>query len=381
VRTMMAWAALAVMVVPAPTGAPQARRVAFRPGPGSPYALGGQPGDVAIADMNGDGRPDVMVAAASSSEVSVLLGDGTGRLARAPGTPRPVGMPPGLMDVADLDRDGTLDVVVTSHDSHDVVILRGDGRGGLGPAAGSPFRALHGGKAHTHGLALGDLDENGWTDVTTADDEAHVVGVLLADGRGGFTAGAPVRVGDSPYPHALADLDGDGHLDAITPNTGSANMTVLLGDGRGGFRTAAGSPITVAPRPYFVALGHLDGDRALDAVVTHDDISRVTVLRGDGRGGFTPAPGSPLDAGRRSWKARLADLDGDGRQDLVLGGGGRAVVLRGDGRAGFAPVAGSPFPLGRGAWSVALGDLDRDGRLDIVSADLEDGTVSVLLAR
>lgn len=379
-RTMTAWAALALAVVPA-TAATSARRVTFTPAPGSPHALGGQPGDVAIADMNGDGRPDVIVAAASSSELSVLLGDGTGRLARAPGTPRRVGMPPGLMEVADLDRDGLLDVVVTSHDSHDVVVLRGDGRGGLGPAAGSPFRALLGGKAHTHGLALGDLDGNGWTDVTTADDEAHAIGVLLADGRGGFTARPPVPVGDSPYPHALGDLDGDGHLDAITPNTGSANMTVLLGDGRGGFRAAPGSPIPVAPRPYFVALGHLDGDRSLDAVVTHDDIGRVTVLRGDGRGGFTPAPGSPLDAGRRSWKARLADLDGDGRQDVVLGGGGRAVVLRGDGRGGFAPMAGSPFPLGRGAWSVALGDLDGDGRLDIVSADLEDGTVSVLLAR
>ena len=369
------------VVYGAAAAAPPARPVRFAPAPGSPHTVGRQPNDVAIADMNGDGRLDVIVAVAGSSEVSVLLGDGTGGLVRAPGTPRPIGMPPGLVAVGDLDRDGLLDVVVTSHDSHDVIVLRGDGRGGLGPAIGSPFRALQGAKAHTHGLALGDLDEDGWTDITTADDEAHVLGVLRADGRGGFAGGAPVRVGESPYPHALGDLDGDGHLDAMTPNTGSANVTVLLGDGRGGFRTAAGSPVPVAPRPYFVALGHLDGDRALDAVVTHDDIIRVTVLRGDGRGGFAPAPGSPLFAGRRSWKARLGDLDGDGRQDLVLGGGGRAVVLRGDGRGAFASVPGSPFALGRGAWSVALGDLDRDGRLDIVSADLEDGTVSVLLAR
>jgi hypothetical protein len=106
----------------------------------------------------------------------------------------------------------------------------------------------------------------------------------------------------------------------------------------------------------------------------------VTVLLGDGRGGLRPAPGSPLDVGRRGFKAVLEDLDRDGRLDLVLGANG-VVVLRGDGRGGFAPVAGSPFAAGRGAWTVALGDFDGDGRSDVATADLEAGTVSVLLRR
>jgi hypothetical protein len=89
----------------------------------------------------------------------------------------------------------------------------------------------------------------------------------------------------------------------------------------------------------------------------------------------------PLDVGRRPWKAALGDITGDGRPDLVLGGGGQAVVLEGDGHGRFTPVGGSPFLLGREAWSIAPADVDGNGRLDIVSADLGQDTVTVLLGR
>jgi hypothetical protein len=284
----------------------------------------------------------------------------------------------------DLDRDGRVDLALTSHDSHGVVVLRGDGRGGFTLAPGSPFAALAGGKAHNHGLAAGDLNGDGWPDLTTVDDESHGLAVLLADGSGGFRPAprSPFPVGREPYPHALGDVDRDGHLDAVVPNVRSGTLGVLIGDGRGGFTDAPGSPIRMeVERPYFVALGDIDGSGSLDAVVTHDDTSRITVLLGDGRGRFSPAPGPALDVGRRPWKAALGDITGDGRLDLVLGGGGQAVVLEGDGHGRFAPLRGSPFPLGREAWSVALADVDGNGRLDIVSADLGQDTVTVLLGR
>jgi hypothetical protein len=130
-----------------------------------------------------------------------------------------------------------------------------------------------------------------------------------------------------------------------------------------------------------VALGDLDGDGTVDAVTSHDDGSLATALLGDGRGGFRAAPGSPFDVGRRPWKAVLRDLDGDGRQDLVLGAGGAVVVTLGDGRGGFRPLPGSPLAAGRGSWSVAVGDFDGDGRGDIATADVEAGTLTVLLQR
>ena len=105
------------------------------------------------------------------------------------------------------------------------------------------------------------------------------------------------------------------------------------------------------------------------------------MLLGDGRGRLAPRPGPTLDAGRRPWKAALGDLDRDGHPDVALAADGKVVLLAGDGRGGFRPFPRSPVTVGRGAWSLALGDLDGDGRLDIVTADLEDGTLTVLLAR
>jgi hypothetical protein len=113
-------------------------------------------------------------------------------------------------------------------------------------------------------------------------------------------------------------------------------------------------------------------------VTTHDDVSLVTVLRAtaaEASGG----PGSPLDVGRRAWKAVIHDLNHDGKSDLVLGSGYGVIVMLGDGRGGFAFVFGSPLPIGRGFWSVAVGDFDGNGKADVATVDVEFGSISVLL--
>jgi hypothetical protein len=348
--------------------------------PGSPIAVAGQPNGVASADLNADGKADLVVTHGGGS-VSILLGNGRGGFSHAPGSPLPVSSPPHLAALGDMDGDAKLDLVVTGHDSHGVFVWRGDGAGRFEPVRGSPFSALSGGKPHNHGLALGDLDRDGDLDVATTDDEAHVVAVLLNDGRRGFRAAehSPFAVGNQPYPLALGDLNGDGSLDVVTPNVGSASVSVLLGDGRGGFALARTGPISTA-RPYFVALGDLDGDSRLDAVTIHDDVALATALKGDGQGGLRPV-GAPFGIGRRGAKAVLHDMDRDGKTDLVVAVGGAVAVLLGNGKGGFTPLAGSPFPVGRGAWSLAIADFDGDGRPDVATADLEAGTLSVLLQR
>jgi hypothetical protein len=343
--------------------------------------VGKWPAGLAAGDLDRDGRPDLAVALGGTSEIAVLLGDGRGRFSPAPGGPLPVASAPHLVEIGDVDGDGNPDLVATAHDSHGVFVWLGDGKGRFRSRAGSPYPALSEGKPHNHGLALADLDRDGDLDVLSTDDTAHVVAVLLGDGRGAFVPAplSPFPVGRQPYPPALGDLDRDGRLDLVTPDVEDGTLSVLLGDARRGFRAAAGSPIAVTARPYFVALGDLDGDGALDVVASHDDVSLVTLLLGDGRGGFRPAAGSPLAGGRRAGRAVIHDVDRDGRNDLVLGSGEGVIVRLGDGRGGLAPATGSPFPVGRGSWSVVVGDFDSDGKPDLATADVESGTVSVLL--
>jgi hypothetical protein len=143
------------------------------------------------------------------------------------------------------------------------------------------------------------------------------------------------------------------------------------------FEPAPGSPVPVGPGATDVLLADLDGDRRLDVAVAVR--AGVSVRLGDGRGGFGPAHGPYVTRGAPHLLA-AADLDRDGRMDLLATTHDSHEVLVWH-SAGFSPMAGSPYPVGRGAWSVALGDIDGDGRLDAVTADLEDGTLTVLLAR
>lgn len=351
----------------------------FIPAAGPPVSVGGRPNDIAVGDWNKDGKPDV--ATCNDGEtVTLLLGDGRGGFAPAPGSPLRAAAH--LVAAGDVNKDGNPDLALTHHDSFGVVILLGTGDGRFAPAPGSPFAAHQGAKAHNHGLTLGDVNRDGSLDIATSNQDDNSVSVLLGDGRGGFgpAAGSPFAVGRAPYPHAVGDVNGDGNPDIATPNVGGNNVTVLLGDGRGGFKPAADSPHGVAARPYYVAVADVSGDGKPDLITTHDDITLVTTLLGDGRGGFSAAPASPFDLRRRAFKLVAADVNRDGRADLIVGteGGDSVTVLLGDGRGGYAHAAGSPYAAGRSP-RVAVADVNGDGRPDIISANQGSGTITVLL--
>ena len=331
--------------------------------------VGGAPADVAAGDLDGDGALDLVAAVGEDRAIAVRLARGA-RWVAGPGAALELAVAPHLVALADLDDDGDLDVVATGHDAAGVSVWLGDGTGAFTEAAGSPFAAFDVARPHTHGLAVGDVDRDGDPDVVVVDQDAGAASVLLADRRGRLVraAGAPIEVGGSPYPPALGDLDGDGALDLVVPLVIGDAVAILRGDGAGGFAPAPGSPAPVAiARPYAVGLGDLDGDGALDAVVTHDDEDRITVLAGDGRGGLGEATRSPIALGRRIWRPVLADVDGDGRADLVGAAGDAIVVVPGGGKG-----LGRPRRVDGDGWRVIVADLDHDGAPELVTA-ADDG--------
>jgi hypothetical protein len=364
----------------------------FAPAPGFPLPIAGGPGNVSIGDMNNDGTPDLVVALGEARRVTVLLGQGDSQFRTTTGQAISMADSPGEMALGDVNGDGNLDLAVATHDSYGVTLLLGDGKGALVLAPNSPVVMREGQHPHTHGLGLGDLNSDGKLDLATVNNEDNDVSVAFGDGRGVFSVapGSPFAVGPSPYPLALGDANNDGHLDivATTSATGPARaqqlassraLTLLLADGHGGFLTKQ-IPLRTG-EPWFAAIGDLNGDGKADLLATHHDRSELTILLGEGSGRFTETRGSPLDLGHNAFHFALADVNRDGRTDVVLTVGNGIRLMIGDGRGNFRQAPGSPFLTGRGTWRLALGDLNKDGRLDVATSNVESNSVSVLLGR
>ena len=360
----------------------------FTQAPGSPISIADGAGNVAIGDMNNDKKLDLVVTGGRSRSVAVLLGQGDGQF--VPAGTKTVSIPPGEIKLGDVNLDGKLDVALATHDSYGVVLLMGDGKGGFTDSPSSPIIMRNGEHPHTHGLAIADMNHDNKPDLITVNSTDNDVSIALGDGRGGFTPmrGSPFPVGPSPYPFGVGDVNGDGQLDVVATATAtgplraqqlphSRALTLLLSDGRGGLQSRQ-LPLRTG-EPWFAVISDLNADRKPDIVATHHEMNQLTVLLGDGRGGFVEAPGSPFDFGHNVFHAIVADLNRDGKNDVIAAAGDGVRVMLGDGRGGFTP--GPASQTGRGAYRLDVADLNGDGKLDVVTSNNESGTVSVLLGR
>ena len=302
----------------------------FSAAPGSPIKLGPRdPVSLVTADLNGDGRPDLAVANYTSKDVSVLLGDGAGGFSAAPGSPVRVAGHPLSVTAADLNGDGKVDLVIPAY-KNVISILLGDGLGRFAAASGSPIAV-----GSDPSSAIADFNRDGKPDLAVtrvaSDDVGIQVRVLLGNGTGGFRrAGSPIAVVYNEAAGAVADLNGDHKSDLAVSSFG---VTVLLGNGAGRFRPAVDSPF---PAPgVAIAAADLNGDGKPDLAVTGPN-DAVTIMF---QTPSTPAavPGGVLP-GRRdavfSTRGQITKLAVDGNQvaAATAGRSGRVVVWTAPGR-------------------------------------------------
>ena len=256
--------------------------------------VGKGPADMAVADINKDGKPDVIVANTDDATISVLLGDGNGQFSPTAGSPFPCGKNPNDIAVTDMNGDGTPDLVIANTQTPYITILLGNGKGGFQPAAHSPFATMS--HPHPHGVVVGDFMGNGKPAVVTDSWGSSQILLLPSDGRGDLLLPGRFFAADlrSDAGVRTADFNHDGHLDLVTTNQGGNSVGLLLGDGKGGFRRAPGSPFSAAAESWSFAVGDVNGDGNPDVTVipyernlTDPKQLGVTVLLGDGKGGLS----------------------------------------------------------------------------------------------
>lgn len=381
----VSWGSLLISCPSGGTRSSESQQPLFVNAPGSPVAVQGGPGNVLIGDMNNDRKLDLVVACARERSITVLEGKGNGEFGAALSNTI-LKDAPGEMATGDLNTDGKLDVAVSSHDSYGVTLLLGDGKGGLAQSPASPIVMKLGQHPHTHGLAVADVNRDNKLDLLTCNNADNDISLALGDGHGNFTrAPQSFPVGPSPYPFAVGDVNNDGWPDivATASATGpsrreqlplSRALTLLLSDGKGGLAPHQ-LPLRTG-ESWFAAIADVNGDGRPDIVATHHELNAMSVLLGDGRGGFTEASGSPFDFGFPLYQIISVDLDRDGRMDLLATKGDSIRVLLGDGRGAFKPAAS--IPVGPGAWRMAAADLNGDGTIDVVTSNSESNNLSVL---
>lgn len=193
----------------------------------------GFPSDVATADLDGDGRADLIASEGGGAGVRIALANGT-RSFGAP-TYEEAATNPDAIAIGDLNLDGPLDIVTANEGSNSVSILLGQGDGTLSDPVNVPT------DDGPTDAAIGDLNQDGLPDMAAANLFAASVTVLFGDGEGGFLSTAVLPVSGGPHEVSVIDLDGDALADIITTGTnGMAN--VLLNNGGGGFAPAETMP-------------------------------------------------------------------------------------------------------------------------------------------
>lgn len=193
----------------------------------------------------------------------------------------PTGANPTNVAVADFNNDNKPDLAVTNQVSNDVSILLGDGNGTFG----SSFLFQVG--ASPYALVAGKFNADNNVDLAVANSGANTVSILLGNGNGTFAAPTTVLAGASPISIAAGDLNNNGTEDLVVANFGgffSGSVTVLLGNGNGGF--TPGSSLRTRTQPSFVTIANINGDANRDVIVANFGSNSVATFFGTGNGTF-----------------------------------------------------------------------------------------------
>jgi hypothetical protein len=411
---------LLTLPVHAQSGPSFANAVAF--GSGGYAAL-----SVAVADVNGDGKPDLLVAnlcvtsvCSSNGTVGVLLGNGDGTF-RTAVTYGSGGYGPSAVAVADVNGDGKPDLLVANQCASScsgsspgvgtVGVLLGNGDGTFQPVVTYPSAGYFG-----HALAVADVNGDGKPDLLVTIQCSSIpcssnsmVGVLLGNGNGTFQTVMTYGAGGyASQSIAVRDVNGDGKPDLLVANQCASygncaqggGAGVLLGNGNGSFQTAVSyASDGIADS---VAVADVNGDGKPDLLVANYCVptncpgsanGTVAVLLGNGDGTFRTAV-TYGSGGYAQPSVAVADVNGDGKPDLLVAsqcansscpGNGEVGVLLGKGDGTFQPVVtyGSG---GYDASSLAVADVNGDGKPDLLvanqwisSSNSSSGTVGVLI--
>jgi hypothetical protein len=378
----------------------------------SGFSMSG-PIDVAVADMNGDGQPDIVVLN-NNNTISIILNTGSGAT-WALGANTNLGLATNAtsIDVGDVDGDGKIDVVACG--GNQAVFCKGNGNGtvtvnapfGCGGTGAAKIRIAGGsGGSHVCSPTINpDLNGDGNPDLVVANKTTGTVAALLGDGLGGFVLGSvtscdlATNPSINPVTLVLGDIDENGTLDIITgnagPGPGAGSISVLAGNGAGGIALLATYVVPGVGQSNVnsIVLGDVNFDCRTDIVFSNYNGANVSVMLGNGDGSFSAAVNYVAQTPNLTANANIVGIAGvyqsDGLSNIVcidqaLGGASSWVTMISRHRADLYFGIPQTPPLFTTTTQtepdgIVFGDLNGDGRLDMVICNRASSTIQVFI--
>ena len=327
-----------------------------------------QPSGIVLADFNNDAFPDMAIISIRENLISVRYNDRAGRLG-AP-TDFPVGANPQSVAAADLNNDGRTDLITSNQNGTTSVLIN----------SVNGFLGVSGTYASTQGdsrLVVTDVDGDGWLDIVTGGGWGEYR-ILTNNGNGTFTSGQAVTMPDGVWGIAAADVDGDTRPDLVILSNLQANVRVLRNMGNSTF-TQIGK-YTTSSGPFCIGLGDLNADGRPDLVVgIGSQTNELIMLPNTGNGQFGPS--RRIGSVELPFNLIIKDISGDGLPDLVVSSYSQTYVSvwLGKGNGTFGSI--NRYHTGAGPAWLAIADLNGDGLPDAGVINRNNSTATVLLNR
>jgi hypothetical protein len=331
---------------------------------------GANPQSLAVGDIDGDGKTDLVTANLDANTISVFRGIGNG--AFSPKVDYPTGSGPRSVAMWEITGDSYPDLVVANFNDNTVSVFKNNGNGTFG--AKTDYST--GAGSNPYFVRVRELGTGG-ADIVTANYGNNKISVFMNTGGGNFGAKTDYTAGTNPVAVTFEDVDRDGDADVAIANFGSSNVSIFKNNGSGILTLNATYATGISPSN--IAFGKLTGDTYQDMLVTNfsSDSNSISVFWGDASGNFSA--GGTYPTGQNPASMDVGDLNGDGFTDVAVANLGYTSysILTANGTGGLNPRV--DYPTSAKPRSIALKDLTGDGQLDLVMASTPSNLVSVFI--